>query len=90
MKRLHIQGQDELPRFEASVEAKVQELFRRYPMLCGFTFQETAQLTVDCWPSEARSDSLADAIAQTLLQLIDGRPEAARRLCGRTFARVLH
>jgi len=72
------------------VRAGIAEMFRSLPMLCGFTIQQDSEIVVEVWPPESHSAELCAEIAQTLLDLVDGQPETAAWLTGRTFARVLH
>ena len=72
------------------VRAGIAEMFRSHPMLCGFTVQPDSEIVVECWPPESRSPELCAEIAQTLIDLVDGQPDTAAWLTGRTFARVLH
>ena len=68
----------------------IQRLFREHPMLCGFSIDEHGRLALDCWPRETGTEELCGEVLQTLLELVDGRVEAAAWLFGKTFARVLH
>ena len=49
-----------------------------------------ADVSVDCWPGLAATYLLYDQIAETLLGLLDERPESYELLRGRTFARRFH
>jgi hypothetical protein len=72
------------------LEEGIERLFREHPMICGFSIDSSGQLALDCWPREMVSDELCEEVVKTLLELVDGRAEAAAWLFGRTFARVLH
>ena len=67
----------------------IEQLFRDYPMICGFSIDGQGNLALDCWPRESITDELCGEVLQTLLDLVDGRADAARWLFGKTFARVL-
>jgi hypothetical protein len=75
-------------RFDA-VEEGIADLFRENPALCGFTVQGNAEIVIDCWPREVASPELCEEIAQKLVELVEGKPEAAAWLLRRTFARTL-
>ena len=72
------------------LEEGIEQLFREHPMLCGFTIDQSGELEMDCWPRETASDELCRDVVDRLLDLVDGRPDEAAWLFGRTFARVLH
>jgi hypothetical protein len=74
------------------IRERLDELFRRCPQLQGFAVRPDRPLP---WHLACDSDDNAAAevlgeVAQTLLELIEERPEAAGLLRGRTFARTLH
>lgn len=96
---------DLLPsRLEADLEAGMQSLFRRQPMLCGFSLREAASDTADwhvgglfitevsVYPARSLGvpAALCGEIAKTLVDLLDECPEAYTLLRERTFARVFH
>lgn len=72
------------------LQAGIRELFREHPAICGFSINGRGEITLDCWPRESASDALCAEVLERLLELVDGRAEAAQWLFGRTFARVLH
>ncbi len=76
-------------RFVA-VEEGIAAMFRAYPTLHGFTIKGDAEIVIECWPREAASSEFCEEIAQALVELVDGKPDAAKWLFGRTFARHLH
>ena len=49
-----------------------------------------ADLSLDGWTGLAAARRLYDEIAETLLELLDKRPESYELLRGRTFARRFH
>jgi hypothetical protein len=74
------------------IRERLEELFRRCPQLHGFAVRPDRPLPwhLACDAGANGAHEALDAIAQTLLELIEERPEAARLLRGRTFARTLH
>ena len=72
------------------LQAGIRELFREHPAICGFSINRDGEIALDCWPRESASEELCAEVMQRLLELVDGRSEAAAWLFGRTFARVLH
>jgi hypothetical protein len=92
-------------RAESHLEATIGALFRRQSALYGFTVQRASDVSHDRvigqlrgdlqladvaahqWPG--MTDELCDDIGNTLLGLLDDRPEAVDLLAGRTFARAL-
>ena len=77
------------------LDASVNALFRRWPMLCGFTIHRASELllaefTIDppCGP-QARGELCGEVVA-VLGELIEECPEASELLRERTFARVFH
>ena len=80
-------------RAEAIVEERIDALFRRWPMLCGFYLQkdlEVSELAVHTWPGSSAGKDLYEELEQTLAELVDERPDAVELLRSRTFARALH
>jgi hypothetical protein len=78
---------------ENIVTAYVAELFRRVPMLCGFSVRadlEVADVAVCTWPGYGAGPELYDDLVQTLDALVGERPDAVQLLRGRTFARAFH
>jgi hypothetical protein len=80
---------------EQRLEASVNALFRRWPMLCGFTIHHASELlvgeiTIDpsCGP-QPRGELCGEIVA-VLGELIEECPEASELLRERTFARVFH
>jgi CRISPR/Cas system endoribonuclease Cas6 (RAMP superfamily) len=80
-------------RTEAIVEEHVDALFRRVPMLSGFSLRhdlELADVSVQTWPGYGAGAELYQELVQTLAELAEERPDAVELLRGRTFARALH
>lgn len=80
-------------RAEAVLEKHVAELFRRLPMLCGFTLRENLEVSdvaVHAWPGYVAGEELYRDLAVALADLAEKRPDAVELLRGRTFARALH
>jgi len=80
-------------RSVAVVEKHLAELFRRMPMLCGFSLREdleVSDVTVHAWPGYTAGEDFYKDLAQALADLADERPEAVKLLRGRTFARTFH
>ena len=80
---------------EERLETTVNALFRRWPMLCGFTIYHGSELLVSeitihppCGPHPR--GQLCGEIVALLGELIEECPEAGELLRQRTFARVLH
>ena len=81
-------------RSEELIEAGVQQLFRRVPLLLGFSIQRDlsiAGVEVHTWPGlewgEDFYDELHDQISAALVDLVNEREDAAELLRGRTLAR---
>lgn len=83
------------------LDRSLQPLFERWPALCGFSVKELRTLphareivfrdvAIAPWAGHRPSADLLDALATTLLDLIDERPEAGELLAGRTFAPAIH
>ena len=80
-------------RAEAIVEEHVHALFRRLPMLSGFSLRhdlEFADVVVHSWPGYTASAEFYQELVQALADLAEERPDAVELLRGRTFARSLH
>lgn len=78
---------------EAALEKHVAELFRRMPMLCGFSMRENLEIddvAVFTWPGHTVGAELYKDLIQTLADLAEERPDAVKLLRGRTFARAIH
>ena len=84
-------------RPKSELTAVVDEIFRRWPSLVGFSVQESqtlpadlviADVETDPWPVQPRE--LVGEIAVALVDLMDDEPAARELLRGRTFARTLH
>lgn len=75
----------------SEIRERLETLFRRCPSLHGFAVRPDRPLPwhLACHPQHDEQAAL-DEIAQTLLELIEERPEAAGLLRGRTFARTVH
>lgn len=79
-------------RAQAIVEEHVGALFRRMPMLSGFSVLhdlEVGDVAVHTWPGYTAGREFYEELMQALADLVDERPEAAELLRGRTFARAL-
>ena len=80
-------------RSAAVLEKHLADLFRRLPMLTGFTLRqdlEISDVAVHSWPGCVAGEELYQDLAAALTDLADERPEAVELLRGRTFARALH
>jgi hypothetical protein len=80
-------------RTEAIVEEHVDALFRRLPMLSGFSLREDlefADVSVHSWPGHTAGDEFYHELVQALADLAEERPDAVELMRGRTFARSLH
>jgi hypothetical protein len=82
-------------RFEAqaALEEHIAELFRRMPMLTGFAVRDDFELddvSVYTWPGYSAGEEFYQALVDALAELAEERPEAAKLLRGRTFARAFH
>ena len=80
-------------RAEAIVEEHVDALFRRLPMLSGFSLRhdlEFADVAVHTWPGYSAGADFYQELVQALADLAEERPDAVELLRGRTFARSLH
>lgn len=90
-------SQDRLPepgrrRAAALVEARIDGLFQRLPMLCGFLVREdlyVSDVAIHTWPGYTAGADLYEEIADTIAVLLDERPETKDLLRARTFARTL-
>ena len=77
-------------RVDAVIDGRIGALFRRVPVLCGFSVQADlapTEVTVCSWPGYIAGEALYDDIIATLAILVEERPDAAELLRGRTFAR---
>lgn len=83
-----------MDRTDADLAACTRALFVRWPELRGFSLraEDGFRVEVTCFPAlrREREDELFEDISEALAKLVEDRPEAAERLRGRTFARVLH
>jgi hypothetical protein len=80
-------------RSAAVLEKHLADLFRRLPMLSGFTLQqdlEVSDVTVHSWPGYVAGEELYKDLMVALTDLADERPDAVELLRGRTVARALH
>ena len=80
-------------RSAALVEQHIEALFRRLPMLVGFSLRddlEVRDIAFDTWPGYTAGQDLYDEMAQALADLAEERPDAVELLRGRTFARAFH
>jgi hypothetical protein len=81
--------------FVSSCENIIFSLFESRPELCGFTVKVDGDMVLSdlgLYPEPEVEDMLVicNEIRDTLLTLVDERPEARRLLAGRTFARAIH
>ena len=74
------------------IHERLADLFERCPQLHGFAVRTDRPLPwhLACDPAQDAEQAALGEIAQTLIELIDERPEAAALLRGRTFARTMH
>lgn len=89
----HRLGETRRQRTEALLEARIGALFRRFPVLCGFSVEADlllSDIAIDAWPGYSAGPDLYDEIANTLSGVLDERPDALELLRGRTFARTFH
>ena len=78
---------------QQEVQDVMNTLFQRHPTLCGFSVREDLSFAdVACHPEIAGDEvkELIDEISETLIELVDERPELADLLRGRTLARIFH
>lgn len=81
--------------FVVTCEDAIVSLFAGCPELCGFTVKFDGDVIlsdIGLFPEPGAEDLriICAEIRETLLTLVDERPEARRLLSGRTFARALH
>jgi hypothetical protein len=79
-------------RVEAAIDGRMGALFRRVPILCGFSLQDDlvpTEVSIHSWPGYVAGEELYSDIIATLADLIEERPDATELLRGRTFARQL-
>jgi hypothetical protein len=79
-------------RVDAIIDGRISALFRRLPILCGFSVRadlEPTEVAVHTWPGFIAGEDLYADIITTLAAVIEERPDAAEQLRGRTFARQL-
>ena len=82
-----------LSEAEVALEQHVAELFRRIPMLAGFTVRDDFEfddVSVHTWPGYTAGEELYEDLLNALAELADERPDAAKLLRGRTFGRAVH
>lgn len=80
-------------RSEAHLEKHLTDLFRRLPMLAGFTLEENLEVSdvaVQYWPGYVAGEELYKDLMVALTDLAEERPDAVELLRGRTFARAFH
>jgi hypothetical protein len=94
MKSSEQQSQElERKRAEEIVESHLAALFGRLPMLCGFALRhdyEVTEVTVYSWTGYTAGADVYEDLMQGLVDLAEERPDAARLMSGRTFARMVH
>ncbi|HEY3073595.1 MAG TPA: hypothetical protein VGJ74_00330 [Burkholderiales bacterium] len=86
-------GQSTRDPGETLLRTRIDALFRRLPMLCGFVVEEDLLLShvaISAWPGYTAGPDLYSDIADALAELVAERADAAELLRGRTFARQLH
>jgi len=77
---------------EKLLHARIEALFGRLPMLCGFVVEADLLLSdvaISAWPGYTAGADLYGEIADALAELADESPDALELLRGRTFARTL-
>lgn len=70
-------------RSQAALDRHLAELFRRLPMLPGFTLQQDLDLgdvTVHSWPGYVAGEELYKDLTLALAELAEERPEAIELL----------
>jgi hypothetical protein len=80
-------------RSQAALDQHLAGLFRRLPMLAGFTLRQDLELddvAVHSWPGYVAGEQLYKDLVLALAELAQERPDAVELLRGRTFARTLH
>jgi hypothetical protein len=80
-------------RSQAALDRHLADLFRRLPMLAGFTLRqdlEVADVAVHFWPGYVAGEELYKDLMVALTELAQERPDAVELLRGRTFARSVH
>ena len=88
----HTPGRGGREQAEAFVAARMDALFKRLPVVCGFSVSQdlaVVDLTWHGWPGCAPGAELYEDIADAIGALLDERPEAVELVRGRTFARTL-
>lgn len=78
---------------EAALHKHIAELFRRMPMLAGFSLRHDLELddvSVHTWPGYTAGKEVYEELIQTLADIAEERPGAVKLLRGRTFARAFH
>jgi hypothetical protein len=93
MNRLHDSTGRQQLRLEAALAARLDNLYRAWPMLTGFAVRRDLMLDEVAWYpalAEKQAEALCSAIAIELAELMDERPEVADLLRGRTFVRALN
>jgi hypothetical protein len=77
---------------ERLVRTRIEALFRRLPMLCGFVVEKDlllSDIAISFWPGYSAGADLYGEIVDTLTELAEESPDALELLRGRTFARTL-
>lgn len=77
----------------AIVQTRVSELFRRIPMLVGFSVEDDLSVfgvEVQALSGYDAQPEIREAISEAVLDIAFERDGVAELLRGRTFARVLH
>jgi hypothetical protein len=78
---------------EAIVAQHVDQLFKRLPLLSGFSLRpdlQVEELSVFTWPGYTAGADLYEAVMQSLDEFVEEWPEAVPLMRGRTFARTVH
>lgn len=82
-------------RSQALIEARVREVFKRVPLLLGFSLDSELRISeaeVGTWPGCEWSDRVCGEIGAAIDELVARIEDegASELLRGRTFARALH
>ena len=87
------QASDLRAKSEAALEEHIAEIFRRIPVLAGFAIRDDFEfddISIFSWPGTIADEQLYMDLVEALSEFADERPDAAKLLRGRTFARAFH
>jgi hypothetical protein len=87
------QASDLRAKSEAALEEHIAEIFRRIPVLAGFAIRDDYEfddVSAFGWPGYTVDEELYQELVEALSEFADERPDAAKLLHGRTFARAFH